>query len=455
MDMDAAPRTPEEFIAVLEAELRATPYRPIGALGQGGMGAVFEIEHRTLRRKLVIKILREPNRPDLEDRLRLEAQALAQLSHPNLLQVVDYGHTASGRPFLVTERLVGKTLKETVGPTGSLPMHEAATYVTQALGALAVAHRAGIVHRDIKLDNLFLCDADDANEKRVKVIDFGIAKLVGAEGGGAAVNVQPLENPTAEGFMVGTPSFMSPEQVTNQAVDHRADIYGMGVVLYRLLAGRNPFICRDLIEYAAAHAGEIPAPPSTFGAIPSALDGVVLRALEKQPGKRYQSAKEMIEALASFTKPAPLPVAAAAPVGVTPRGGTQMLMSRTVAMEGAPIAPAQSPATGVAPRAGTQRMLSPPQGFAASPFPQAPVPLPAPPAPRAPMQSAPQHAISYPQAQSLPANLSQSTHHGPVPAPIAAAPSKTRTIEIVALVVAAISAGAIVWFALRLAGVLR
>ena len=293
-------------IVVLDEELRGTAYRPLAALGRGGMGSVYEVEHRALKRRMVVKILHEHDRPDLEDRLRLEAQTLAQLSHPNVVQVIDFARTASGRPFLVTERLYGRTLKELVGDSGKLPVDAAARYATEALSGLSAVHRAGVVHRDVKLENLFLCDADEHGAARVKVLDFGIAKLIHG-GGEAPIDVAPLESATAQGLMVGTPSFMSPEQILGLPVDHRADLYAVGVVLYRLVAGRNPFICRDLIEYAAAHAGEKPAPPSRFADLPEGFDAIVLKALEKDPAARYPTAAEMIAALERYLLPPPAP----------------------------------------------------------------------------------------------------------------------------------------------------
>jgi len=405
--MEPIPASDLSLIA-LQAELRATAYQALSRLGQGGMGDVFEVEHRSLRRKLVMKLLREPNRPDLEDRLRLEAQALAQLAHPNLLQVIDFAHTSAGRPFLVTERLYGRTLKEEVGLTGTLATHEAVSFTCQALAGLAAAHRAGVVHRDIKLDNLFVCQGDDLTPRHVKVIDFGIAKLVGAEGNAAGVSVDPLAVPTAEGIMVGTPSFMSPEQVTSQLVDHRADIYGMGVVLYRLVAGRNPFICRDLIEYAAAHASELPEPPSRFATLPPGLDAVILRALEKQPADRYASAKEMIDALAPFAS----------------------ARTSAPAIAPAPRAPAPEPQVDARPAALATQVLT------------------------ASSLSAPAARTTQRMAASLAGHAPWNAFSTVQQAVAPRARSTMTGIEIVALVVAATSAGAIVWFALILLGIL-
>jgi serine/threonine-protein kinase len=501
----------DSFLATLEQELRETPYRPIGSIGAGGMGALYEVEHRTLKRKLVIKILRDPGRRDLEDRLRVEAQTMAQLSHPNLAQVVDYAHSSSGRPFIVSERLYGKTLKDMLGPTGALDVHLAVRYAIESLSGLHAAHRAGVVHRDVKLDNLYLCEGDDLRPPQVKVIDFGIAKLVGATGLGKSVDVAPLQNPTEEGAMIGTPSFMSPEQVTNQKVDHRADIYGMGVVLYRMLAGRNPFICRDMMEYAMAHASEIPTPPSRFAALPPGLDAVIMRALEKDPAARFQSAKEMIEALTPFatkqaaqaappgsavpvTAPpvlgpaAPPPDAAAAQLAAVMRARPAAGPAGTMMMDSSP-APERSPdslptnpiagkstrassAGDASPQKGTVRMLETPPGAAAfaagagqpmaTPGGMRPTErwLETPPGhPGAGPQAPPQGrgTALLPIAQAPPglalaaASPLDPTHVAPRRAP---APRGSSGANVAAWIIAAIALVAIAFFGLRIAGTL-
>ncbi|WP_437620907.1 serine/threonine-protein kinase [Sorangium sp. So ce1151] len=273
--------------------LYGTPYRPVRRLGRGGMGEVIEAAHVGLDKPVVVKLLhRDLNRePRLVERMRVEAQSLARLAHPNLVTVTDFGRTAEGRTFLVMERLYGRTLREELAARGALPALEALDLVTQTLAGLAAAHGAGIVHRDVKLDNLFVCDADAQGRRVVKVLDFGIAKVVASAGDGRAP--APSLYQTEEGVLVGTPRYLSPEQASGVAVDARTDVYAAGVVLYTLLAGRGPFEhVRPLHDLLRAHASEIPAPPSRYAPrpVPPELDGAIMRALEKRPELRFPSA---------------------------------------------------------------------------------------------------------------------------------------------------------------------
>lgn len=285
-------RRREHDLRTLTEELSSSPYRPIGRIGRGGMGALYEVEHIWLKKRLVVKLLHDPTRRDWADRLRIEAQTLAQLAHPNLLQVVDFRATTSGAPYIVAERLSGQTLLEVVR-SRPLDTLEAVDLCAQALAGLAVAHQAGIVHRDVKLDNLFLCDGP---QHLLKVIDFGVAKVMPF----GSASIPPPAHPTEEGVMVGTPSFMAPEQVLGRAVDHRIDIYAMGIVLYRLVAGRAPFNSSDPIELARAHITELPPRPSDFADVAPALEEVILTALEKDPSHRFQTATAMQTALLRF-----------------------------------------------------------------------------------------------------------------------------------------------------------
>jgi serine/threonine protein kinase len=210
--------------------LAGTSFRTLRKLGEGSMGLVVEAENRALGTVVVIKLLHAALsiRADYVDRLRLEAQALARLRHPNLVIVTDFSVTPAGVPFFVMERLFGRTVEDERRVRGALPLREAIAIVRQALAGLAAVHAAGIVHRDIKSANLFLCDADAAGLRVVKVLDFGIAKVLSSAPAGRAP--QPLRFPTAEGTTVGTPRCLSPEQACGGPVDGRTDIYAAGVL---------------------------------------------------------------------------------------------------------------------------------------------------------------------------------------------------------------------------------
>nr|WP_275939174.1 serine/threonine protein kinase [Polyangium spumosum] len=270
-----------------------TPYRFIAPLGRGGMGDVVEAEHVALGKRVVVKLLQErhASRADYVDRMRIEAQALAKITHPNLVQVTDFGQTAEGRTFLVMERLYGRDLRDELAQRRFFPVAEAIDVVRQTLAGLAAAHDAGVVHRDIKLDNLFLCDAPEGARRLVKVLDFGVAKVVSVTGESTPL---PLAFPTAEGIAMGTPRFFSPEQARGKPVDGRADLYAVGMVLYTLLAGRGPFDhITTLLDLARAHAFQVPEPPSRHAtqALPAGLDAIVMKALAKEPAERYATAR--------------------------------------------------------------------------------------------------------------------------------------------------------------------
>lgn len=271
--------------------LDGTPYRFIAPLGHGAMGDVVEAEHVALGKRVVVKLLQErhANRPDFIDRMRIEAQALAKLTHPNLVQVTDFGQTAQGRTFLVMERLRGRNLREELEERKFLPVLEAMNIVRQSLQGLAAAHDAGIVHRDVKLENLFLCEAS-SNRRAVKVLDFGVAKVIGVAGDNTPL---PLAFPTAEGVAMGTPRYFSPEQARGREVDWRTDVYAAGIVLYTLVTGRGPFDHHTtLLELTRAHAFEQPELPSRIAPqpIPPELDAAILKALAKEPLDRFPTA---------------------------------------------------------------------------------------------------------------------------------------------------------------------
>ncbi len=284
--------------------LAGTSFRTLRKLGEGSMGLVVEAENCALGTVVVIKLLHAALaiRADYVDRLRLEAQALARLRHPNLVIVTDFSVTPAGVPFFVMERLAGRTVEDERRVRGALPLREAIAIVRQALAGLAAVHAAGIVHRDIKSANLFLCDADAGGLRVVKVLDFGIAKVLSSAPVGRAP--QPLRFPTAEGATVGTPRCLSPEQACGGPVDGRTDIYAAGVLLYALLVGRGPFDhLRSAVALLDAHVHLPPEPPSRLAAqpIPPAVEAAILRALAKRPDDRFASALEFSDALGRAT----------------------------------------------------------------------------------------------------------------------------------------------------------
>ncbi|WP_437646010.1 serine/threonine-protein kinase [Sorangium sp. So ce362] len=270
--------------ALIEGEsLPGTPYVVVRLLGQGGMGEVYEVEHRELGRRFAVKLLHRihAGRSDLSARMRAEARSIARLRHRSLPEVFDLGTTEGGRPYFAMELLEGRDLRTELARLGVVAVPTALRLVLQALSALSLAHAAGIVHRDLKLENLFLCD-----DGTLKVLDFGIAKLLHA---GASL--------TAPDAVIGTPRMMAPEQCAARPIDPRADIYAMGLVLYELVAGRGPFDelrgRRDELRFA--HCEREPPPPSRFAPqpIPAALDTLILRAIAKAPEHRFQTAADM------------------------------------------------------------------------------------------------------------------------------------------------------------------
>jgi serine/threonine-protein kinase len=283
--------------------LEGTSYRPIRQLGEGAMGEVWEAEHIALRRRVVVKLVRREHAwtDGFLDRLRLEGQALAAITpHPHIVGVNDLGETRDGRGFLVMELLTGRTLRDELAERGFFPIHEAVELGRQLLDGLSAAHRAGILHRDIKLENLFLCDGPRAGESTLKILDFGIAKVLSGDGDADAIGSAFPQQLTKQGTTLGTPRFMSPEQAQGSAVDQRTDLYSAAIVLYMLLAGRDPFHHhRGTFAVLSAQADEIPRPPSAVASqpIPAALDHAILRALSKRRDDRFASAEAFMAEL--------------------------------------------------------------------------------------------------------------------------------------------------------------
>jgi serine/threonine-protein kinase len=264
-------------------------------LGSGGMGVVIAARHIELGQRVAIKILHRRGEAVTARFLR-EARICARLASDHIPRVFDVGRLDNGAPYIVMEYLVGEDLGRLVA-RGPLVKADAVGYLLDACAALSAAHAAGIVHRDLKPANLFLTTRSDGRPV-AKVLDFGISKSSAAE-----EEVAPLEGAlTSTGTMLGSPLYMSPEQIrARKDVDARTDIWALGVILYELLTGRQPFRAPTLAAAAVAIAVEAPTPPSRLQAeLPPALDAVILRCLEKEPRARFQSVDALAKALRPF-----------------------------------------------------------------------------------------------------------------------------------------------------------
>ena len=286
------------------------------------MGEVHVVVHAALGSEFVAKVLhaKYAAHEQLADRVRVEAQSLARVEHPNIVRVHSLGRLRDGRPFIIMEPLSGHTLESEIQARERLPVVEARRYGLQLASALAAAHAIGVVHRDIKPDNLFLHHEQDG-AKVLKVLDFGVARVVP---GVSEQSPVPLAVPTDTGVVVGTPRYVSPEAAMGKRVDHRADIYGAGLVLYIMLAGHGPF---DHVhgERAVlfAHVNQPPAPLPAHEGMTAELEALVRHALAKNPDHRVSSAKQLEERLATLlqiaTRPSPA-LLAPAPSDQLPRG---------------------------------------------------------------------------------------------------------------------------------------
>jgi eukaryotic-like serine/threonine-protein kinase len=261
-------------------------YKILRKLGAGGMANVYLAEDQELGRRVAIKILNERHANDDQfvERFRREAKNAAGLSHPNIVSIFDRGE-AEGTYYIAMEYLDGRSLKELITTRGPAPINVAIDYARQILAALRVAHRQGLVHRDIKPHNVLV-----DGEGRVKVTDFGIARAGPSQ-------------MTEEGSIIGTAQYLSPEQAQGAPVTPASDLYSVGIVLYELLTGEVPFAGETPVELAMKHLSKVPEPPSQLRPeVPRDLDFVIMRALAKAPADRYQSADEMDADLARIAR---------------------------------------------------------------------------------------------------------------------------------------------------------
>jgi len=262
-------------------------YKILAELGAGGMGEVYLVEDTHLGRKVALKALPPSFTGDTErvHRFQQEARAASGLNHPNILTIHEIGE-ADGRRFIATEYVEGETLRETLLKSLRMSLSETLNVVIQMVSALAAAHTAGIIHRDIKPENIML-----RTDGLVKVLDFGLAKLT--ERQDTALEAPTLMH-TQPGILVGTVTYMSPEQARGQEVDARSDIWSTGVVLYEMLAGRNPFEAMTPSDVIACILTKEPVPLSSYRLeIPAELEWITYKALNKDREERYQTVKEL------------------------------------------------------------------------------------------------------------------------------------------------------------------
>lgn len=267
-------------------------YEILQKLGEGGMGVVYKAMQTSVERIVALKIL-HPHMTGNEEalkRFQREAKTTSKLRQANAIHIYDFGVEGS-LSFLVMEYIEGESLDDVIRKSGALELPRVANIVRQVCYALAEAHDLGIVHRDLKPSNIYLSRKRDGSEE-VKVLDFGIAKVLGEQ--------QGMTRLTQTGMIIGTPQYMSPEQVEGLPLDHRSDVYSLGIIMYELLTGETPFQADTPFKLLMKHVKEKPVPPRKFRpniAIPEAVEKIVLKALEKDPAKRFQSISELQQSL--------------------------------------------------------------------------------------------------------------------------------------------------------------
>ncbi len=293
-------------------------YRVIEKLGEGGMGAVYAVEHVMLQKRMAMKLLRADlsSNQDLVTRFQNEAIAASRIGQENIVAVTDFGRTPDGLVYFVMEELYGKSLAQVIRAEGSLSLGRMVGIAAQVCRALQAAHQVGIVHRDLKPENIILVTREDQVDF-VKVLDFGISKTTEPQPSGARL--------TQVGMIVGTPEYMSPEQASGKHVDARADVYSLGVVIFEMLTGRLPFHGENTLQILMKHQTQ--SPPTLAEAaegisFSADLEAMVRKALAKLPEERQQSMAECLRELQRFAAamemsqpdlPQPQPAALPAP----------------------------------------------------------------------------------------------------------------------------------------------
>ena len=273
-------------------------YRILRKVGEGGFGAVYLAEQLGVGRNAVIKVLRKRHEQSehFVRRFEREASVLAALDHHNLVRLYNFGELEDGQLFLAMEYGGDHTLADEIARRGRLPVERALGIAEQVCAALQEAHDRGIVHRDLKPPNILL--GEKGGRDWVKVVDVGIAKILDDS------DVEMADSSlTASGALIGTPAYFSPEQARGLPVDARSDVYAMGIVLYEMLTAQLPVKGMTPLDFARAHAADVPRPMRSTGAlVPAAVEAIVAKALEKDPARRFASALEMSEAIADVRR---------------------------------------------------------------------------------------------------------------------------------------------------------
>jgi tRNA A-37 threonylcarbamoyl transferase component Bud32 len=286
---EAAPAHQDGYVGTTIADR----YRVISKLGEGGMGVVYLAEHVFIEKRVALKVLSEDfaRKADLVARFMQEAKAASRIGHENIVDITDFGETASGSVFFAMEFLDGMDLAGHIKTGGAMPFERAKTIMNQICRALGAAHSKGIIHRDMKPENVYLVTREGKPDF-VKVLDFGIAKMSALDEGGSRL--------TRTGMIFGTPEYMSPEQARGDKPDHRVDIYAAGCILYEMLTGDVPFHAETFMGVLTKHMFENPEPPSVRNPnahVAHEVEQVCLKALAKDRDQRYQTMKEFAVAL--------------------------------------------------------------------------------------------------------------------------------------------------------------
>lgn len=275
---------------------RLDKYDVVRRIGEGGMGLVYEAVHSFIEKRVAIKVLREDfsRRPEVVERFRQEAKSASRIGHENIVDIVDFGETPSGASYFVMEFLEGEDLANVLARETTLSQGRTIKIIAQCCRALGAAHSKGIVHRDMKPENIFLTKRE-GGEDFVKIVDFGIAKMSDIETEGA-----PGRKLTKTGMIFGTPEYMSPEQAAGKGLDHRVDIYALGVLLYECLTGRVPFFGDTFMGVLTQHMFEDPPPLREVNPhveCSAELEMVIAKAMAKSADDRYATMDELAEAL--------------------------------------------------------------------------------------------------------------------------------------------------------------